>query len=525
MTTGRWVRGGFVIALVAMATMGLPGVARSSPAVGAPLRSGTIVGGPDTMGSAPCGLVPECAAWLQSGCNPALAGRDPALHSSIVDVTELADGTTRRVFEYTKAVLWSGVFLQFWDDSCSQLGDCLGVDTNVPGDDPAWAGLDAPLGCRGAEMRESALYDSSTWKSGGGEALAPSRFTTLEIPEGARWMTVGGSAAVNVRWALSTAAPVEKVVDERAMAAERCARFPTWNDAQVWFETRYPGSGDVGGLDHDGDGVPCEDFAGAPGHWQYHPYEGGYVMAEANGTVFGFGDLRPLRNIVTEPTVAIAMGPEGGYWVLGASGTVHARGLGRHHGDAIGLRGDRVTSIAGRPDGSGYWVFTAGGRVLPFGSARSFGDMSGVRLNGPIVAAVATPSGNGYWMVGSDGGLFSFGDARFSGSTGGLRLNRPVVGMAADPDGLGYWLVAGDGGIFAFDAPFRGSVPGVLAPGQQLNRPVIGAIAYGDGYVMVAADGGIFSFSDRPFFGSLGSTPPPNPIVGVAARWTVQVSR
>jgi ribosomal protein L24E len=144
--------------------------------------------------------------------------------------------------------------------------------------------------------------------------------------------------------------------------------------------------------------------------------------------------------------------------------------------------------------------------------------MRDTRLNGDIIAAVATPSGNGYWMVGSDGGIFSFGDAAFAGSTGAKRLNEPVVGMAADPDGRGYWLVAADGGIFAFDADFRGSVPEALRPGQKLNRPVIGAIAYGDGYLMVAADGGIFSFSNKAFHGSLGRTPPPNAIVGVAAR-------
>jgi ribosomal protein L24E len=144
--------------------------------------------------------------------------------------------------------------------------------------------------------------------------------------------------------------------------------------------------------------------------------------------------------------------------------------------------------------------------------------MSGTSLNGSIVAAAATPSGNGYWMVGSDGGIFTFGDAAFVGSTGDIRLNQPVVGIAPDPDGSGYWLVAADGGIFAFDAEFRGSVPQQLRPGQSLNRPVIGAIAYGDGYLMVASDGGIFAFSSEPFFGSLGATPPPNPIVGVAAR-------
>jgi ribosomal protein L24E len=144
--------------------------------------------------------------------------------------------------------------------------------------------------------------------------------------------------------------------------------------------------------------------------------------------------------------------------------------------------------------------------------------MRGTRLKGAIVASAATPSGNGYWMVGSDGGIFSFGDAKFSGSTGDRKLNQHVVGIAPDPDGLGYWLVAGDGGIFAFHAPFRGSVPQHLQPGQSLNQPIIGAIAYGDGYLMVGSDGGIFSFSDRQFMGSLGNTPPPNPIVAVAAR-------
>lgn len=507
------MRGGLVIALVAMATMGLPGIAQSaSPTVGPPLRSGTIIGGPDTMGSAPCGLAAECAAWLQSGCSPALAGRDPVLQTSIVDVADLADGTTRRVFEFSKTILWSGALLQFWDASCNQLGDCLGVDTN-PANENWWLGLNAPLGCSEVEMKEARDSYSYDWGKGSSGPLGYSNFTILEIPRGARWMTVGGSAAVLVQWALSNAAPLE----ERPPVVEPCDRFPTWNEAQVWYETRYPTAGDTDGLDPNGDGVPCEHFADAPEPWQRTPRGGGYVMVEANGTVFGFGDLRPLRRVVTEPTVAIAMGPDGGYWALAAAGTVYARGV-AHHGDARGLRDDRVTSIAGLPDGSGYWVFTARGRVLPFGSARSFGDMSGVRLNGPIVASVATTSGNGYWMIGSDGGIFSFGDASFSGSTGGRRLNQPVVGMAADPDGVGYWLVAGDGGIFAFDAPFRGSVPGVLTPGQALNRPVIGAIAYGDGYLMVASDGGIFAFSNRPFLGSLGATPPPNPIVGVAAR-------
>ena len=36
------------------------------------------------------------------------------------------------------------------------------------------------------------------------------------------------------------------------------------------------------------------------------------------------------------------------------------------------------------------------------------------------------------------------------------------------------------------------------------------------GYLMVAEDGGIFAFGDVPFHGSLGSAPPPRPVVAVA---------
>jgi ribosomal protein L24E len=137
--------------------------------------------------------------------------------------------------------------------------------------------------------------------------------------------------------------------------------------------------------------------------------------------------------------------------------------------------------------------------------------MEGVPLNGPVRGSVATPSGNGYYMVASDGGIFAFGDAAFHGSMGAQHLNAPVVGLAPDPDGNGYWLVASDGGIFAFDAPFKGSMGRT-----KLNKPVVGMVAYGDGYLLVAADGGIFNFSTKPFAGSLGASPPAQPIVAVS---------
>ena len=296
-----------------------------------------------------------------------------------------------------------------------------------------------------------------------------------------------------------------------------CSDFANWNDAQVYYETYAPYYGDTSHLVEKGDGIPCPSLAGNPIETPVPATAvGGYWMAEVTGTIFGFGDARPLTPPTSGPAISIAAAPGGGYWLLHLDGSVEPRAAKFFGSAATGT--NIATSIAGLPDGSGYWVFTSDGRAVPFGNAKFYGDMSDKHLNGAIIASAVTPSGLGYWMVGSDGGIFSFGDAAFSGSTGSLKLNQPIVGIASDPDGSGYWLVAKDGGIFAFDAPFKGSVPGVLAPGQSLNKPVIGAIAYGDGYLMVASDGGIFSFSSRPFLGSLGANPPPWPIVGVAVR-------
>ncbi len=301
-----------------------------------------------------------------------------------------------------------------------------------------------------------------------------------------------------------------------------CANFRTWNEAQAWYETYYPFFGDIGDLDPDGDGIPCESLPNSPRVSPRPPATGaGYWMLERTGTVFGFGDANPLVPKVGGLSVAMAAAPNGGYWVLGAAGTVEARSAtwyGNLPSGALSLPGEAPIAITGTPDGAGYWIVTTRGRVVAFGAAPWSGDVSGLELNAPIVGASSTPSGHGYWLVASDGGIFAFGDAAFSGSMGGSYLSEPVVGIAADPDGLGYLLVGSDGGVFAFDVVFRGSVPGALLPGQHVNEPVVGALSYGNGYVVVARDGGIFSFSDQPFLGSLGGSPTTAPIMAVAVR-------
>ena len=225
----------------------------------------------------------------------------------------------------------------------------------------------------------------------------------------------------------------------------------------------------------------------------------------------------------TEPTSAGRQPSRSQRWAAaGASGwwrrtgRVHAFGNALWRGDVDMAKlapGERV-QLDQRPFGGQRidlerrWVLGVHGpRSRDRVSVPTFGDVSHLTLNGPVIASAITFSGLGYYMIASDGGIFAFGDAIFRGSMGGRRLNAPVVGMAPDPDGLGYWLVAADGGIFGFDAEVLGSVPGVLAQGEALNKPVIGAVAYGAGYLMLGSDGGVFNFSDGPFVGSLGGPP------------------
>ncbi len=250
------------------------------------------------------------------------------------------------------------------------------------------------------------------------------------------------------------------------------------------------------------------------------PSASGYWMLGSAGRVYAFGDARSLGEPagIRPPNRAVDLEPTSsgqGYWVVDATGAVFAHGdapyLGRLGAGTLGP-GEEVTSLSATPSGSGYWIFTTLGRVVPVGDAPHLGDMSGTRLNGPVLDSIATPTGLGYYMVASDGGIFTFGDARFFGSMGDKKLNAPVQSLVPDPDGTGYWLVAADGGVFTFEASFRGSMGAT-----RLNQPVTGMVAFGNGYLMVATDGGIFNFSDRPFHGSLGATPPADPITSVAA--------
>ena len=154
-----------------------------------PLRSGTILGGsglelagqpwenPATERSG-CQYALDCLAWLQSGCDPALAGHDPVVTASIVDVGALADGRTTRSLSITAPSvppwgLWPGAVIQLWRSNC----------TEVKG--AAWHSIGSDARCDWDPYPTAA------------------RCEAFRIPVGTKWMTVSGYVTtVRLSWTL-----------------------------------------------------------------------------------------------------------------------------------------------------------------------------------------------------------------------------------------------------------------------------------------------------------------------------------
>ena len=172
--------------LVALCVMTVLAATLMSPArAQEPLRSGTITGWGFTFfamfnGEArDCqwseweiegtrGANPECRVWLDSGCDPALAGRDPAVSASIQDVSALADGATTRTFEWGSDTSgWGGVVVQLWAADCTEI------------EQAKWRSRESPC----------------CWSN--------ARGTTFAIPPDARWMTVTTNDNHKVEWTLT----------------------------------------------------------------------------------------------------------------------------------------------------------------------------------------------------------------------------------------------------------------------------------------------------------------------------------
>jgi hypothetical protein len=112
-----------VLTLAAAVGAGLT-IAPAAPArADGPVRSGTIAGSAAVVweGSQGCHQTPDCVAWLAARCNPLLAGYDPAVMTSIVDVRELA-GTWRTLTVDFPWGGWLASFYEFWSADCVWLG-------------------------------------------------------------------------------------------------------------------------------------------------------------------------------------------------------------------------------------------------------------------------------------------------------------------------------------------------------------------------------------------------------------------
>ena len=70
-----------------------------------------------------CVGAPTCSAWLQSMCSSTLAGQNPAVHASIVDVAELAYEDTERTLRVRGeiGINWGTFMVQFWDGWCNEI--------------------------------------------------------------------------------------------------------------------------------------------------------------------------------------------------------------------------------------------------------------------------------------------------------------------------------------------------------------------------------------------------------------------
>lgn len=153
-----------------------------------PIDSGTIVttygssidGEPDT-----CEAAPDCRAWLQSGCDPVLAGRDPAVSASIEDVSKIADGRTPWLFQL-EACCRAKATIQLWRPDCTEI--------------------------TGSRQRSGGCFDTSIGQHCG--------LTSIRIPESATWMTVTANDGylpwlvefpLTVSWSLRSPPPPRSV--------------------------------------------------------------------------------------------------------------------------------------------------------------------------------------------------------------------------------------------------------------------------------------------------------------------------
>lgn len=160
-----------IASTILIATPAVPAQARQ------PIRSGAVIGGAiDTGPGAGCEayLNVDCQVWLDSGCDPDLTGLNPAVTTSIVDVSKLAGRRAKRLFVVRPGTVsgvpagWviGGFVIQFWSSRCSEVYPEEAIRDSFRDNYPTYVRTQ----------------------------------TRFRIPAGAKWMTAAADDNVLIRW-------------------------------------------------------------------------------------------------------------------------------------------------------------------------------------------------------------------------------------------------------------------------------------------------------------------------------------
>ncbi|GLX96481.1 hypothetical protein Hesp01_44310 [Herbidospora sp. NBRC 101105] len=189
---------------------------------------------------------------------------------------------------------------------------------------------------------------------------------------------------------------------------------------------------------------------------------------------------------------------DGGYWLAGRDGRVHAYGTAK----LFGSPGRPAVAIEATASGEGYWLAAADGTVWAYGDAK-VARTTTPALTSPVVGSTRTEGG--LWLTTADGTVVA--------PDGTLTARRhAVVDIVATASGKGYWLVAADGSVWAY-----GDAAAVPKKPSNLKAPVVSATSAGAGLVLAGADGAVFALAGAAFHGSAASLRLTKPIIGVAA--------
>jgi len=203
------------------------------------------------------------------------------------------------------------------------------------------------------------------------------------------------------------------------------------------------------------------------------PDRHGYYLVTQKGQTLTFGDAHSRGSVPAGAGNVIGIALDvttGGYWIARANGTVYGFDAPRLGSFATTASSGPVVAIAAIPNGQGYYLVTANGDVSAYGLALTYGNFT--VPSGQTVAAIApTPNGLGYYLVTKQGTIAAFGDAQLYGPAV-VQTSSPIAAMAVSTNGFGYWTISSSGTVVAAGNASAGLVN--VAPG---SKPVVAMVS------------------------------------------------